>query len=299
MSEHDVTFDAMGSHVRFLIGEPGEGMAPAPEAAARAREFDRRVRRGALALQARQRAVRAERRPARARAGLGAAAPRGEGGARGGRAQRRPRRPDPGAGDRGGGLRRPRAPGCRGAPLGGRPRGRAAAPAGPPRPRGALARHRGRRRARRGRPPARASASTPAAPARASPPTSSPSACAATRASSSTAAATSGSAAPTRCVHPYEVYVEHPLTGERAFVLRLGSRRRRDLGPQRADLARRGRPLRAPPARPGDAASRPGPGWSARPRSATPRSRRRRSPRRRCSRGPEGGARGARRAGRA
>lgn len=39
MSEHDVTFDAMGSHVRFLIGEPGPGMAPAAEAAERARRF--------------------------------------------------------------------------------------------------------------------------------------------------------------------------------------------------------------------------------------------------------------------
>jgi thiamine biosynthesis lipoprotein len=39
MSEHDVTFDAMGSHVRFLIGEPGPGMDPAPQAAERARRF--------------------------------------------------------------------------------------------------------------------------------------------------------------------------------------------------------------------------------------------------------------------
>jgi FAD:protein FMN transferase len=39
MSEHDVSFDAMGSHVRLLIGEPGPGMAPAPAAAERAREF--------------------------------------------------------------------------------------------------------------------------------------------------------------------------------------------------------------------------------------------------------------------
>lgn len=39
MSEHDVTFDAMGSHVRLLIGEPGPGMDPAPAAAERAREF--------------------------------------------------------------------------------------------------------------------------------------------------------------------------------------------------------------------------------------------------------------------
>jgi thiamine biosynthesis lipoprotein len=39
MSEHDVVFDAMGSHVRFLIGEPGPGMAPAPAAAEGARKF--------------------------------------------------------------------------------------------------------------------------------------------------------------------------------------------------------------------------------------------------------------------
>jgi FAD:protein FMN transferase len=39
MSEHDVTFDAMGSHVRLLIGEPGPGMPPAAEAAERAREL--------------------------------------------------------------------------------------------------------------------------------------------------------------------------------------------------------------------------------------------------------------------
>jgi thiamine biosynthesis lipoprotein len=39
MAEHDVTFDAMGSHVRLLIGEPGPGMAPAAEAAAQAQRF--------------------------------------------------------------------------------------------------------------------------------------------------------------------------------------------------------------------------------------------------------------------
>jgi thiamine biosynthesis lipoprotein len=39
MSEHDVAFDAMGSHVRFLIGEPSPAMAPAPAAAERARQF--------------------------------------------------------------------------------------------------------------------------------------------------------------------------------------------------------------------------------------------------------------------
>jgi thiamine biosynthesis lipoprotein len=49
MSEHDVQFDAMGSHVRLLIGEPGPGMEPADAAAERARrfvaEFDARLSR--------------------------------------------------------------------------------------------------------------------------------------------------------------------------------------------------------------------------------------------------------------
>ncbi len=49
MGEHDVIFDAMGSHVRLLIGEPGPGMAPAPAAAEQARrfvvEFDARLSR--------------------------------------------------------------------------------------------------------------------------------------------------------------------------------------------------------------------------------------------------------------
>src|SRR5690242_7673406 len=39
MSEHDLTFDAMGSHVRLLIGDPGPGMAPAAEAAEQGRRF--------------------------------------------------------------------------------------------------------------------------------------------------------------------------------------------------------------------------------------------------------------------
>jgi len=39
MSEHDLRFDAMGSHVRLLIGEPGPGMEPAAVAAERARRF--------------------------------------------------------------------------------------------------------------------------------------------------------------------------------------------------------------------------------------------------------------------
>ncbi|HEX3609831.1 MAG TPA: FAD:protein FMN transferase [Solirubrobacterales bacterium] len=39
MAEHDVIFDAMGSHVRLLIGEPGAGMAASPAAAEEARKF--------------------------------------------------------------------------------------------------------------------------------------------------------------------------------------------------------------------------------------------------------------------
>jgi len=39
MNEHDLTFDAMGSHVRLLIGEPGPGMAAAEVAAEQGRRF--------------------------------------------------------------------------------------------------------------------------------------------------------------------------------------------------------------------------------------------------------------------
>ncbi len=39
MSEYDVTFDAMGSHVRLMIGEPGPGLDAASVAAARAQQF--------------------------------------------------------------------------------------------------------------------------------------------------------------------------------------------------------------------------------------------------------------------
>jgi thiamine biosynthesis lipoprotein len=39
IGEHDVSFDAMGSHVRLLIGHPEPGMAPAAEAAEQARRF--------------------------------------------------------------------------------------------------------------------------------------------------------------------------------------------------------------------------------------------------------------------
>ncbi len=39
MSEHDLTFDAMGSHVRLLIGDPGPGMPPASVAAEQGQRF--------------------------------------------------------------------------------------------------------------------------------------------------------------------------------------------------------------------------------------------------------------------
>lgn len=39
MAEHDVSFEAMGSHVRLLIGEPGPGLPSAEQAAQRARRF--------------------------------------------------------------------------------------------------------------------------------------------------------------------------------------------------------------------------------------------------------------------
>lgn len=39
MGEHDLTFDAMGSHVRLLIGEPGPGMPPVAVAAEQGRRF--------------------------------------------------------------------------------------------------------------------------------------------------------------------------------------------------------------------------------------------------------------------
>lgn len=39
MAEHDVAIEAMGSHLRLLIGEPGPGMAPPEDAAAEAQHF--------------------------------------------------------------------------------------------------------------------------------------------------------------------------------------------------------------------------------------------------------------------
>ena len=74
VGEHDVSFDAMGSHVRLLIGEPGPGMAAAAEAAEQARQFVIEFDAALSRFQARKRAVRAERRPARARPRLRAAA---------------------------------------------------------------------------------------------------------------------------------------------------------------------------------------------------------------------------------
>jgi len=84
MAEHDVTFDAMGSHVRLLIGEPGPGMAPAAEAAAEARrtieEFDATLSRFkpeselcAFNADPRERAPASELLRAAVRAGLEAA----------------------------------------------------------------------------------------------------------------------------------------------------------------------------------------------------------------------------------
>ena len=169
--EHDVSFDAMGSHVRLLIGEPGPGMAPAPVAAEQARRFVVEFEQALSRFRPGQRAVRAQRRPTRASPGLRAAAHRGQGRPDGGRAQRRPGRSDAGRGDRVGRLRRLAGRQC--------PARRSATPS----PR----RHRGARRAPTRRPPGgtsrsttrparspvrSASASTPAAPARGSPPTS-------------------------------------------------------------------------------------------------------------------------------
>ena len=71
-------------------------------------------------------------------------------------------------------------------------------------------------------------------------------------------------------------------------------RRRRDLGHQRPHLARRGRPLRPPPARPVAPASRPGPAWSASPRSPTPRVEAETLSKAALLSGPDGGPRAAR-----
>jgi FAD:protein FMN transferase len=84
MAEHDVIFDAMGSHVRLLIGEPEPGMAPAPVAAEEARkfivEFDKALSRfkpeselSALNADPRERVPASELLRAAVRAGLEAA----------------------------------------------------------------------------------------------------------------------------------------------------------------------------------------------------------------------------------
>lgn len=84
MSEHDLRFDAMGSHVRLLIGEPGPGMEPAAVAAERARrfveDFDARLSRFkpdselcALNADPRERVPASELLRAAVRAGLAAA----------------------------------------------------------------------------------------------------------------------------------------------------------------------------------------------------------------------------------
>ena len=221
MSEHDVSFDAMGSHVRLLIGEPGPGMEPAAAAAERARrfvaEFDAKLSRfkpdsELCALNADRR----ERVPASAlmrtavKAGLAAA-------------------------ERSGGLVDPtladeiEAAGYVGSRAGvpGAPLSDALAEAPPrrpgrPQPGGALARFRGRRRGRDDLPPARrplrhrrhrqGPGRRPVA--------------AQLRGYSRFIVDCGGDiriGGPDALVSPYEVFVEHPLTGERAHVLRLGS----------------------------------------------------------------------------
>ena len=216
----DVTFDAMGSEMRVIVRAARR--TPSARPPTRAPGFDD-VRRRAVALPPRQRALRAQRRPARRRAGLarccatavaaGLWAAERTGGlvdptlvgeieaagyARLARAASRRRRS----------LRR-----SRGAPRAG-PRG--------PSPARRWRAIDGRRGGRHDPPPAGRRASTAAAPARASPPTWSP----------------SGSRGYPRFVvdcggdirvggaeaarRPFEVHVEHPLTGERAHVLRVG-----------------------------------------------------------------------------
>ena len=61
---------------------------------------------------------------------------------------------------------------------------------------------------------------------------------------------------PDALVNPYEVLIENPLSGERTHALKLGSGALADLGAQRPVLARGGRRLSPPPARPGDGRAR-------------------------------------------
>ena len=236
MGDHDITFDAMGSHVRLLIGEPGPGMATAAAAAEQARQFvvafDAALSRFkpeselcALNEDPRERVPASELLRAAVKAGLEAA-------------------------ERSGGLVDPtlvgeiesagylasRA-GVPGAPLG------AALEEAPP------------RRAARPNPDSswRRFEVDEEAGTISRPP----------GVRFDTGGAGKGLAAdmiaarlrgysrfivdcggdiriggPDALLQPYEVFVEHPLSGERAYVLRLGSRRGGDLRPQRADLAR-------------------------------------------------------------
>ena len=287
MNEHDLTFDAMGSHVRLLIGEPGPGLEPAAEAAERARrfvlDFDAALSRFkpeselcALNGDPRDRVPASELLRQAVRAGLGAA-------------------------ERSGGLVDPtlvrEIEGAgyvksRAGMTGLRPwRGAAAGAAAPRRARPTRG-HAGAASKSTTR-PARSCAhpgcaSTPAAPARASPPTLSPPACAATRASSSTAAATSASAAPA----PWSTPTRSSSNTRSAASAPMCCGSATAVSPPPASTSASGAaPTAAAPTTCSTppAASPPGPAWSAPRRWPTPRSRRRRSPRRRCSPGRRAG----------
>ena len=108
--EHDLTFRSMGSDVRLLIGTPLVPSAPRPGGRRRARARLRRgLRRPPVAVSPRQRAERAQRRPPRTGARFAAAAggrPRRH---LGRRAQRRPRRPDARRSDSSGPATTPRS----------------------------------------------------------------------------------------------------------------------------------------------------------------------------------------------
>ena len=251
MSEHDLTFDAMGSHVRLLIGEPGPEMAPAAEAAERARrfivDFDAALSRFkpsselcALNDDPRERVPASALLRQAVQAGLDAA-------------------------ERSGGLVDPtlvreiegagyvasRA-GMSGASLERGAGRRTAADAGAPDPEQALA----------------AASKSTTTPARS---------CARPACGFDTGGTGKGLAADLLAaslrgysrfivdcggdiriggadalVHPYEVFVEHPMTRRARARAAARLRRRRHLRPQRPHLARRRRPLRPPPARPGE-----------------------------------------------
>ena len=239
--EHEHTFHSMGSDVRLLIGRPLLDGDPPPEAAAeRERAYIEDFAARLSRFRADSELSALNRRPPRRGARLAAAA---RGRARrpvGGRAQRRPGRPD---------ARRARSAGrLRSAPTTGEPglaRARRCAPRPPRRP-------------------ARAEPGAPLAADRRS--TTAPASSAARPAWSSTRAASARACAPTpsrtACagytrfvvdcggdiaiggigaqLEPYEVEVEHPLTGETIRSVRVGTRRGRHLGSQRPRLARRG-----------------------------------------------------------